>query len=46
VQKNRDANWSFAFWVEKTNGLYFDAEVGLEGKKCQTLLCASTGKAY
>jgi hypothetical protein len=24
--------------LEKTNGLYFDAEVGLGYKKCQTLL--------
>jgi hypothetical protein len=31
---------------KKSNGLYFDAEVGLGRKKCQTLLCSSNGKAY
>ncbi|PHS57569.1 MAG: hypothetical protein COB03_05670 [Alteromonas sp.] len=32
--------------LEKANGLYFGFEVGLGCKKCQVLLCASSGKAY
>ena len=46
VQKIETPNDRLHSGFKKSNGLYFDAEVGLGYKKCQTLLWASNGKAY